>query len=59
MVLHGVLLTLEYARVQVESINPTFADCPLPNVHEGDEMQTIGDAVGSFVQWPKKDIFLT
>jgi len=44
--------------VQVDKIIETFANCPLPNVQEGDEMQKIGDAVGSFVQWPKKDIIL-
>ena len=27
-------------------------------MREGDEMQTIGDAAGCFVQWPKKDIIL-
>src|SRR5438132_8591821 len=56
--LHGVILQAEFARVQVDKIIETFANCPLPNVQEGDEMQTIGDAVGSFVQWPKKDIIL-
>ena len=58
-VLHGVQLPPEYARVQVETFNPAFGNCPLPNVQEGDEMQTISSAVGSFVQWPKKDIVLT
>ena len=58
-VLHGVPLTPGYARVQVDSINPTFAGCPMPSAQEGHEMQTIGDAVGSFIQWPKKDIVLT
>ena len=56
--LHGVMLQAEFARVQVDKIIETFANCPLPNVQEGDEMQKIGDAVGSFVQWPKKDIIL-
>src|SRR5438128_6472550 len=56
--LHGVMLQAEFARVQVDKIIETFANCPLPNVQEGDEMQTIGDAVGSFVQWPNKDIIL-
>ena len=58
MMLHGVMLQAEFARVQVDKIIETFANCPLPNVQEGDEMQKIGDAVGSFVQWPKKDIIL-
>src|SRR5436190_7093039 len=58
MMLHGVMLQLEFARVQVDKIIETFTNCPLPNVQEGDEMQKIGDAVGSFVQWPKKDIIL-
>ena len=58
-VLHGVPLASGYARVQVDSINPTFTGCPLPSAQEGDEMQTIGDAVSSFIQWPKKDIVLT
>src|SRR6266540_5126373 len=56
--LHGVLLATEFARVQVDNVIETFANCPLPNVREGDEMQTIGDAAGCFVQWPKKDIIL-
>src|SRR5438105_13247519 len=56
--LHGVQLEAEFARVQVDKIIEIFANCPLPNLQEGDEMQTIGDAVGSFVQWPKKDIIL-
>ena len=56
--LHGVPLAAEFARVQVDNIIETFANCPLPNVREGDEMQTIGDATGSSVQWPKKDIIL-
>jgi len=43
----------------VDSINPAFAGCPLPSVQEGDELQTLGVAVGSFIQWPKKDIVLT
>ena len=47
--LHGVLLQAEFARVQVDKIIETFANCPLPNMQEGDEMQTIGDTVGSFV----------
>ena len=58
-VLHGMQLRPEYARVQVETFNPAFGNCPLPNVQEGDEMQTISSAVGSFVQWPKKNIVLT
>src|SRR5438105_5180302 len=58
MMLHGVQLEAEFARVQVDKIIETFANCPLPNMQEGDEMQTIGDAIGSFVQWPKKDIIL-
>src|SRR5438105_2282535 len=58
MMLHRVMLQAEFARVQVDKIIETFANCPLPNVQEGDEMQTIGDVVGSFVQWPKKDIIL-
>ena len=56
--LHGVPLEAKFARVQVDKIIETFANCPLPNMQEGDEKQTIGDAVGSFVQWPKKDIIL-
>src|SRR5438034_6448875 len=56
--LHGVMLQAEFAKVQVDKIIQTFANCPLPNVQEGDEMQTIGDVVGSFVQWPKKDMIL-
>src|SRR6266542_3766410 len=56
--LHRVLLQAEFARVQVDKIIETFANCPLPNMQRGDEMQMIGDAVGSFVQWPKKDIIL-
>src|SRR6266540_1438531 len=56
--LHGVPLAAEFARVQVDNFIETFANCPLPNVREGDEMQTIGDAAGCFVQWPKKDIIL-
>ena len=47
--LHGVMLQAEFTRVQVDKIIETFANCPLPNVQEGDEMQTIGDVVGSFV----------
>src|SRR5438132_3137255 len=58
MMLHGVPLAIEFARVQVDNVIETFANCLLPNVREGDEMQTIGDAAGSFVQWPKKDIIL-
>src|SRR5438128_10143695 len=58
MMLHGVPLATEIARVQVDNVIETFANCPLPNVREGDEMQTIGDAAGCFVQWPKKDIIL-
>src|SRR5438105_11686238 len=58
MMLHGVMLQAEFARVQGDKIIETFANCPLPNVQEGDEMQKIGDAVGSFVQCPKKDIIL-
>src|SRR5438105_12635196 len=58
MMLYGVLLQAEFAKVQVDKVIETFANCPLPNVQEGDEMQTIGDAVGSFVQWTKKDIIL-
>ena len=57
--MHAVPLKPGYARVQVDSINPTFAGCPLPGYEEGDELQTLGDAVGSFIQWPKKDILLT
>src|SRR6266498_5149089 len=56
--LHGVQLEAEFARVQVDKIIETFANYPLPNMQEGDEMQTISDAVGSSVQWPKKDIIL-
>ena len=48
--LHGVLLQAEFARVQVDKIIETFANYPLPNVQEGDEVHMIGDAVGSFVQ---------
>ena len=59
MILHGVPLSPDYARVQVDTYNPAFANCPLPNVQEGAEMQTISDAAGSFVEWPKKDIVLT
>src|SRR5207244_9017103 len=58
MMLHSVMLQAEFARVQVDKIIETFANCPLPNVQEGDEMQKIDDAVVSFVQWPKKDIVL-
>src|SRR6266540_5545596 len=56
--LHGVPLAAEFARVQVDNFIEIFANCPLLNVREGDEMQTIGDAAGCFVQWPKKDIIL-
>src|SRR5438105_14773102 len=58
MMLHGVPLAPEFARVQVDNVIETFANCPLPNVREGDEIQIIGDAAGCFIQWPKKDIIL-
>src|SRR5438132_9314461 len=58
MMLQGVMLQAEFARVKEDKIIETFANCPLPNVQKGDEMQKIGDAVGSFVLWPKKDIIL-
>ena len=59
MVVHGVPLAPGYARVQVETYNPAFENCPLPKVQEGGHLQTVSDAVNSFVQWPKKDIVLT
>ena len=37
-VVHGVPLAQDYARVQVDTHNPTFADCPLPKVQEGAEV---------------------
>jgi hypothetical protein len=46
-----------FARVSVYSVNHGFDDIILP-VPPHDEMMNLIDAVGGFIQWPKKDILV-
>jgi hypothetical protein len=47
-----------FYEVQNDSIEAGFESHPLYHVTDGAEMQTLQDAHLSFVQWPKKYIFL-
>lgn len=54
---HGVQVETGFIKVQVDMINDIFKTVPLekpPN----EEIKTLGDAVHTFVQWPKRDIAL-
>ena len=54
---HGVQVDTGFIKVQVDMINDIFKSVPLekpPN----EEIKTLGDAVHTFVQWPKRDIVL-
>jgi hypothetical protein len=46
-----------FARVSIDSVNQGFDDIVLP-VPPHDEMTTLIDAVGGFIQWTKKDILV-
>ena len=55
--LHSAQLAQGYAKVQVDMVHDTCMAVPLekpPN----EDIITLGDAVHTFVQWPKRDIAL-
>lgn len=49
---HGAQLRADYAKVQVDSVKPEFDHFPLP-LAPNDEVLTLGNARGTFIQWPK------
>lgn len=54
---HGAQLAHGYARVQVDMVHVNFRAVPL-KICPNEEITTLGDAVLSFIKWPKKDIAL-
>ena len=54
---HGAQLVHGYAKVQVDMVHVNFQAIPL-DICPNEEITTLGDAVLSFIQWPKKNIAL-
>ncbi|MBJ4058625.1 hypothetical protein JGD43_25210 [Salmonella enterica subsp. enterica serovar Goldcoast] len=54
---HGVQVAHGYARVEVDMVHEHFMAVPL-EIRPNEEITTLGDAVHSFIQWPKTDIVL-
>lgn len=54
---HNCPLRDGFARVNIDDVHDGFNGIALP-VPPNDEMMTLIDAKGSFIQWPKKDILL-
>ena len=56
-ILHGVMMERGNTKVTVDRVHDTFSCVPLP-FSPNDEVTMLGHAVGTFIQWPKKDIVL-
>ena len=54
---HGVNLTPGFAKVNVDGVCANFRAVPL-HIPPNDEVMTLEQAVGAFIQWPKGDICL-
>jgi hypothetical protein len=56
--IHNIpLCTTQYARVQVDGIYETYHEYPLP-IPLNEEITILYEAKGTFIQWPKEDIFV-
>ena len=55
--IHNVPIDPSYARVSIDGVNDTFSKLKLP-IPPNNEVLTLGQAKGTFIQWPKKDISL-
>lgn len=54
---HGANLAPGFAKVNVDGVCANFEAVPL-KIPPNDEVMTLGQAVGTFIQWPKEDICL-
>ena len=54
---HGQALAPGFAKVNVDGVHVNFEVVPLPKP-PNDEIMTLGQAIGTFIQWPKSDISL-
>lgn len=54
---HGATITPGFAKVNVDGVCANFGAVPL-HIPPNDEVMTLGQAVGTFIQWPKVDICL-
>ena len=54
---HGAQVAQGYARVHVDMVHDNLRAVPL-EIRPNEEIRTLGDAVYTFIQWPKKDIAL-
>jgi len=51
------LRSARYAKVQVDAVLDLYHNHPLP-IPVNDEISTLYQATGTFIQWPKEDIFV-
>ena len=47
--IHGVLLLPQYARVMIDEVRDPHAQVPVPT----SEIIFVGEALGTFIAWPK------
>ena len=57
LLVHGVNLAPGFAKVNVDGVCANFGAVPL-HIPPNDEVTTLEQAVGAFIQWPKGDICL-
>ena len=55
--LHGVNIELGFSKVNVDGVYANF-EVVLLEMPQNDEVMTLGQAIGSFIQWPKSNICL-
>ena len=54
---HGAQVAQGYARVHVDMVHDNLRAVPL-EIRPDEEIRTLGDALYTFILWPKKDIAL-
>ena len=54
--IHNNLIVPHNVRVSIDEVEPEYQLTPLPV--PCDEHETVGNAAGSFVQWPKELVML-
>ena len=54
---HGAQVAQGYAKVSVDMVHENLRAVPL-EICPNEEIRTLGDALYTFIQWPKKDIAL-
>ena len=56
-ILHGTPMERGNTKVNIDNVHDLFKSIPLP-FSPNDEVTLLGHAIGTFIQWPKKDIVL-